>query len=255
MAVSLVKTHLPKGVSLAKNPLFMMIDTETIYMKKRVYELGFIVFDSVTCAIVDKGRFLILETCESALYYFLSHKKMPIFWPESRLSVMDCMKEKDCVTWQDAINTMLSMIDKYDIKSLIAHNIGFDVSAIYKTSEIYSSDYDYNSMFDFISSMNKLELSGYFITGLPENLAYLLPHKKKSGCMTMKADFLVPALVEGANQNHDALGDCYNQLALYKIATENNGRYQNQGTIYANMKMFHIVQYENARRLGISELE
>jgi hypothetical protein len=38
MSVSLEKTPLVKGVSLAKNPLFMMIDTETVYMKKRVYE-------------------------------------------------------------------------------------------------------------------------------------------------------------------------------------------------------------------------
>lgn len=253
MPVSLVKSPISKGVSLAKNPLFMMIDTETIYMKKRVYELGFIVFDSVTCAVIDKGRFLIRETCESSLYYFLRHNKMPIFWPESRLSVTQCLKAKDCVNWSDAIGSLLVSVKKYDIAAFIAHNIAFDVGAIYKTSELYSDDF--NSVFSIISPIEKLELSGYFIHGLPDNLAYSMPHKMKSGCMTMKADFLVPALVAGASQNHDALGDCLNQLALYKIATENNGRYQNQGTIYANMQMFHAVQYENARRLGNSELD
>lgn len=253
MSVSLQKTPLSKGVSLAKNPLFMMIDTETIYLKKRVYELGFIVFDSVTCAVVDKGRFLILETCESALFYFLRHKKMPIFWPESRLSVTQCLKAKDCVEWSDAIGVLLASVKKYDVAAFIAHNIGFDIGAIYKTSEIYSDDF--HGVFSVMQSIEKLELSGYFIHGLPDNLAYNMPHKVKSGCMTMKADFLVPALVAGATQNHDALGDCFNQLALYKIATENNGRYQNQGTIYANMQMFHAVQYENARRLGTSELD
>jgi hypothetical protein len=253
MPVSLQKTPLSKGVSLAKNPLFMMIDTETIYMRKRVYELGYIVFDSVTCAVVDKDRFLIRETCESALYYFLRHNKMPIFWPESRLSVTLCLKSRDCVNWSDAIGALLASVRKYDIKAFIAHNIAFDVSAIYKTAELYSSDFD--SVFSVMSPIEKLELSGYFIHGLPDNLAYNMPHKIKSGCMTMKADFLVPALVAGASQNHDALGDCVNQLALYKIATDNNGRYQNQGTIFANMQMFHAVQYENARRLGNSELE
>lgn len=255
MSVSLQKTPISKGVSLAKNPLFMMIDTETIYMKKRVYELGFIVFDSVTCRVVDKGRFLIRETCESALYYFLRHNKMPIFWPESRLSVTQCLKAKDCVKWSDAIGELLASVRKYDISAFIAHNIAFDVSAIYKTAELYSSESEYNAMLDTISVIEKLELSGYFIHGLPDNLAYNMPHKVKSGCMTMKADFLVPALVAGASQNHDALGDCVNQLALYKIATENNGIYQNQGTIFANMQMFHAVQYESARRLGNSELE
>ena len=240
-------------VSLAKNPLFMMVDTETIYMKKRVYELGFLVFDSVTCAVIDKGRFLIRETCECALYYFLRNNKMPIFWPESRLSVTKCLKDKDCVNWQEAICALLARVKKHDISAFIAHNISFDIGAIYKTSELYSEDF--NSVFSVMSPIEKLELSGYFIHGLPDELAYNMPHKVKSGCMTMKADFLVPALVAGASQNHDALGDCVNQLALYKIATENNGRYQNQGTIYANMQMFHAVQYENARRLGTSELE
>jgi hypothetical protein len=178
---------------------------------------------------------------------------MPIFWPESRLNVMNCLKDKDCVSWSDAIGALLASVRKYDVSAFIAHNINFDVGAIYKTSELYSDDFD--GVFSVMSPIEKLELSGYFIHGLPDNLAYNMPHKMKSGCMTMKADFLVPALVAGASQNHDALGDCVNQLALYKIATDNNGRYQNQGTIYANMQMFHAVQYESARRLGISELE
>lgn len=255
MPVSLEKTPTSKGVSLAKNPLFMMVDTETIYMKKRVYELGFIVFDSVNCRVIDKGRFLIRETLESAIFYFLRHGKTPIFWPDSRLNVMDCIKHKECCNWQDAINTMLNALDKYDIKHIIAHNVNFDVGAIYKTSELYSSELEYQDVFNSLVMREKLELSGYFIHGLPDDLAYAMPHKVKSGCMTMKADFLVPALVAGASQNHDALGDCVNQLALYKIATENNGRYQNQGTIYANMQAYHKAQYDNARRLGTSELE
>jgi hypothetical protein len=210
---------------------------------------------SVTCAIVDKGRFLIKETLESALFYFLRHGKTPIFWPESRLNVMDCMRHKDCVSWHDAINTMLNALDKYDIKHIIAHNINFDVGAIYKTSELYSSELEYQDVFESLVMREKLELSGYFINGLPENLAYLLPHKKKSGCATFKADFLVPALVKGGSQNHDALGDCLNQLQLYKIAIGESGLYKNTGSIYGNMQAYHKAQYDNARRLGTSELD
>lgn len=252
MPVSLEKMPISKGVILAKNPLFMMVDTETIYMKKRVYELGFIVFDSVTCAVIDKGCFLIKETLESAVFYFLRHGKTPIFWP-NRLNAIDCLKQS--VSWQDAINTMLNALDKYDIMHIIAHNINFDVGAIYKTSELYSSDLEYQDVFESLVMREKLELSGYFITGLPENLAYLLPHKKKSGCATFKADFLVPALVQGGNQNHDALGDCFNQLQLYKIAIGESGLYKNTGSIYGNMQAYHKAQYDNARRLGTSELE
>ena len=149
---------------------------------------------------------------------------------------------------------MLLVLKKHDIKNIIAHNVSFDVSAIYKTSELYCEESQYNKMFDFVSCMNKLELSGFFVYGLPEGLAYLLPHKAKSGCATFKADFLCPTLL-GVNQNHDALSDCANQIELYKIALANSGIYRHCGTIYGNMKMFHAVQYENARRLGTSELE
>lgn len=243
------------SVTLAKNPLFLMVDTETIYLKKRIYELAFMVFDSITCEVIDNKRFFIKETLESAAYYFLRHGKTPIFWPESRLNILECLKDKDTVTWQTAQDNLLLMLAKYDIKDIIAHNINFDLSAIYKTAELYSDDRDYAILLDKLPRYEKLELSGFFIHGLPSGLAYDIPFKMKSGCATFKADYLVPALVKGGSQNHDALGDCMNQLQLYKAAIANSGKYQNQGTIYGNMQMFHKVQYDNARRLGTSELD
>lgn len=249
MTVSLQKTPLSNGVSLTKNPLFCMVDTETIYMKKRVYELGFIVFDSVTCRVIDKGRFLIRETCESALYYFLRHNKMPIFWPESRLSVTQCLKAKDCVKWTDAIGALLASVKKHDIAAFIAHNIAFDIGAIYKTSELYSEDFD--SVFSVMRPIEKLELSGYFVHNLAKNTAFEVPYKAKSGCVTFKADYLVPFLTGGV-QAHDALGDCLNQLAIYKLT---NGRYANKGSIFGNMKAYHANQHDGGLRLGSREIE
>jgi hypothetical protein len=239
------------SVSLEKRELFVMLDTETVYLKKRAYEVAFSVFDSVTCDIVESHKFYIKETLESAMFYFLRNQKMPIFWP-NRLNVIDCLKQS--VSWQSAIDSMILVLKKHDVKNIIAHNVAFDVSAIYKTSELYCDESQYNTMFDFVSSMTKLELSGFFVYGLPEGLAYLLPHKAKSGCATFKADYLCPTLL-GVSQNHDALSDCANQIQLYKIALANSGIYKHCGTIYGNMKMFHEVQYENARRLGTSELD
>lgn len=239
------------SVSLEKRELFCMLDTETIYLKKRVYELAFSVYDSVTCDIVESRKFFVRETLESAMYYFLRNQKTPIFWPQ-RLNIIDCLKQS--VTWQSAIDSMLLVLKKHDIKNIIAHNVSFDVSAIYKTSELYCEESQYNKMFDFLSSLNKLELSGFFVHGLPEGLAYLLPHKAKSGCATFKADFLCPTLL-GVSQNHDALSDCANQIQLYKIAIGESGLYKNTGSIFGNMQAYHKQQYDNARRLGTSELE
>ena len=218
-----------------------MIDTETIYLKKRVYELALVVFDSVTCAIVESKKWYIRESVESALFYQLRHNKPPIFWP-NRLNPFQVLKE--CVSWQKAIDEFMIILSKNDVKELIAHNINFDVSAIYATHNLYGNQG--TEGLTFLVNFTKLELSGYFIHGLPLMAAYNVPYKVKSGCMTFKADYLAPCLV-GAKQNHDAIGDCLNQIELYKLT---KGRYQNQGTIYANMRKHHAIKHDDQKRLG-----
>lgn len=238
-------------LSLAKNPLFAMLDTETIYLKKRVYELACVIFDSVTCEIVASKKWYIRDTVESALYYQLRHNKPPIFWP-NRLNPFNVLKDTNCVTWADAISDFLLMLKKHDVDTLIAHNINFDINAIYSTDNAYSAIYTDDPTNDpFLANYEKLELSGYFIYGLPKMTAYNVPYKVKSGCMTFKADFLVPCLL-GSSQNHDALGDCINQIALYKLT---KGKYQNQGTIYANMKKHHAIRHDDNKRLGDTSRE
>ena len=69
--------------------------------------------------------------------------------------------------------------------------------------------------------------------------------------MTFKADYLAPCLV-GNNQEHDALGDCMNQLELYKLT---KGKYANQGTIYANMLAHHKIKHDDNKRLGGSQID
>lgn len=102
-----------------------------------------------------------------------------------------------------------------------------------------------------MAQYNKLELSGYFVHGLPLMTAYNVPYKTKSGCMTFKADFIAPCLL-GSNQNHDALSDCINQVSLYKLT---KGRYQNQGSIYGNMLAHHRLKHDDNKRLGDTSLD
>ena len=163
-----------------------MIDTETIYLKKRTYEIALVIFDSVTCEIVASKKWYIKETLESAVYYQLRHEKPPIFFP-LRLNSLSLLI--DSVPFDQAIGEFLATLKKHDVKSLIAHNINFDVSAIYSTANLYSSIFGDNQA--FLSHYEKLELSGYFVHGLPLMAAYNVPYKVKSGCMTFKADFLV----------------------------------------------------------------
>lgn len=236
---------------ITKNPLFAMIDTETIYLKKRVYELAVVVFDSTTCEVLASKKWYIKEVVESALYYQLRHGKPPIFWP-NRLNPFQVLKESNCVTWSTAIKEFMAILTKNKVDTLIAHNINFDISAIYATNSLYKAeDFTCTDNDPFLASYEKLELSGYFVHGLPLMTAYNVPYKAKSGCMTFKADYLVPCLL-GANQNHDALSDCHNQIALYKLT---KGKYQNQGTIYANMQAHHALKHDDNKRLGNDSLE
>lgn len=233
-------------LSLEKKPLFAMIDTETIYLRKRIYELAVVVFDSVTCEIVDKKSWYIKETLESTVYYQLRHNKPPIFWP-SRLNPLALLKE--AINWEQAIDEFTLLLSKHDIKSLIAHNINFDIGAIYATNNLYGTEDTQNRA--FLAGFNKLELSGFFVTGLPLTAAYNVPYKVKSGCATFKADYLVPLLTNGI-QAHDALGDCINQVNLYKLT---KGDYKNNGTIFGNMLAHHKLKHNNNRHLGTDGIE
>lgn len=236
---------------ITKNPFFAMIDTETIYLKKRVYELAVVVFDSVTCEIISSKKWYIKEVVESALYYQLRHGKPPIFWP-NRLNPFQVLKESNCVTWSTAIKEFMAILTKNKVDTLIAHNINFDISAIYATNNLYKpEDFSYLENDPFLANYNKLELSGFFVHGLPLMTAYNVPYKAKSGCMTFKADYLVPCLL-GANQNHDALGDCHNQIALYKLT---KGHYTNKGTIYHNMLAHHRLKHNDHKRLSDTALD
>lgn len=236
-------------ISLKKNPLFAMLDTETIFQsKKRAYEIALVIFDSVTCEVIEAKRWLVKESLRDAVYYQLRTGKTPIFWPQ-RLNALSVFNDPDCVDWDTAKNDFLLMLKKHDIHAIIAHNVNFDISAIYSTDNLYS---EYSATNEpFLSSYEKLELSGYFVHGLPMMTAYNVPYKLKSGCMTFKADFIAPCLL-GSSQNHDALSDCINQVNLYKLT---KGRYQNQGTIYANMLAHHKLKHDDQKRLGDSTLD
>lgn len=233
------------AISLKKNPRFLMLDTETIFLSKRVYELAFVVFDSVTCVPLYKARFYIRDTVRSAIFSTLKNGVTPIFWP-NRLNALNVLKHQDCVEWQFAVYELLRVLSAYGVSAIISHNVNFDVRAIYNTSKIYSDD---NS--PFLAHVEKLELSGYFVHGLPAMVAYNAPFKIKSGCVTFKADYLVPLLTNGI-QEHDALGDCMNQIELYKLT---KGKYQNQGTIYGNMLKHHALKHDDNKRLGESSLD
>lgn len=239
------------AISLAKNARFLMLDTETIYTDQSVYELGFIIFDSVTLEPLHQYQAYIKNTLESAIYYTLKNSGVfPKFWPSTRLDLFSTLKTSKPLN--DVIGDLLNAIQYHNVQGIIAHNVNFDINAIYKTVKKYSPEL-YDNVLTKLISIVKLELSGYFVHNLPAETAFKTVHKLKSGCTTFKADYLVPALLGSeSSQNHDALGDAMNQLALLRIV---KGRYANTGTIYGNMVMWHKLQHHNDRHLGTGAID
>lgn len=241
----------PLVLTLEKSKTFLMLDSETVFNKnKKAYELAFVVFDSATCKVKHKVRYFVKETLQAIGYYKLSKDAWPIYWPSTRLNLFECLASPDCLPMADIMAKLSMIIKQYAIDAIIAHNISFDLSAIYSTCTKYASIDDAISL---LWPMPKLELSGYFVHGLAD-IAAKMPHKAKSGCMTFKADFLCPTIL-GTTQNHDALQDCINQVLLYKHALQRSGIYNNKGTIYANMVEYHKTRYNNARFLGNDSLD
>lgn len=228
-----------------------MLDTETIYADQSVYELGFIVFDSVTLSPLYKYQAYVKNTLESACFYTLKNfGNYPKFWPSSRLDLFKTLKQSKPL--KDVISDLLKAIGKHDVQAIIAHNVCFDLSAIYKTVKKYSPEL-YDKLFNRLVRIEKLELSGYFVHNLPPQTAYNTVHKIKSGCTTFKADYIVPVLLgSDSSQKHDALGDCQNQLALLGRVM---GKYANTGTIYGNMIAWHKLHHDNLRHLGNGEID
>jgi len=166
--------HIKMPVSLKKAPLYLMLDTETIYMAKKAYEIAFLVFDSFSCQVITKGRFLIAETIKSALWYTATNGTTPIFWPH-RLDMAACLRSSDCVPLKKALDILCKVIRDNGVSAIIAHNIQFDISALYSTEKAYIGE-NKRTLFGSIAPIQKLELSGYFVHNLAKNTAFEVPY-------------------------------------------------------------------------------
>lgn len=130
---------------------YMIIDTETCdrYARKTdqpepwnslVYDIGFVVADSKTFEVVDKGSYVVAETFNSprlmnSAYYA---DKLPAYREGITLD--------DSGAWQmlpflDIYRCIKDVIKKHCIKKVWAYNCKFDTAALNSTIRTYSNNF------------------------------------------------------------------------------------------------------------------
>lgn len=111
---------------------FLLVDTETAgtFAEKWVYDIGIVVTDRKG-NIQKQYAFLVKEIWENkkamnSAYY---REKIPTYTKEIK------SKNYEIKNFADILETIYSLIDEYQIKTITAYNLVFDLDALQKTSQ------------------------------------------------------------------------------------------------------------------------
>ena len=130
---------------------YMIIDTETCDKHARktskpepwnalVYDLGFVVVDSKTFEVVDKGSYIVAETFNNPVLMNSAYyaDKLPQYNAGIRL---DDGGEWQMVCALDLWRTVKDTIKRYGIRKVWAYNCDFDNKALNSTIRTYSNGF------------------------------------------------------------------------------------------------------------------
>ena len=120
-----------EGVKMKKN-YFLLVDVETAgsFAEKLVYDIGIVVTDRKG-NIQKQHAFLVKEIWENkklmnSAYY---REKIPTYTKEIKNN------NYTIKNFAEVLKTIYSLIDEYEIKTISAYNLAFDLDALQKTSQ------------------------------------------------------------------------------------------------------------------------
>ena len=193
----------------------IVLDTETLGLQNpTIYELGFVVYDTETNAIIKERDYLIkqvydnLELFDTAYY----SSKRPIY---EEMLVSKLIKR---VYWGYALNMLLKDIEKYNVSEIYAYNSRFDKNAINHTIQALNGAKGFES--DILDIMNYIQpiVSTQDYQDFCESNGYMTKHKTPRP--QKKAETLYRYLTNNTDfiEDHMALLDSQIELTILMTA-------------------------------------
>ena len=201
---------------LIRKKLFLIIDTETFngFDKPIVYDIGFAVIDR-TGKVYAKYSFVVHDTFigmaeRAATAYYAN--KFPQYHADLRAG------RRKLATWAQIIQIVNTLLDKWNISDVVAHNANFDCRATNYTSRLLY----YNSFFKrHVEWWDTLQMAADTICKQKTYIRFCHENgymtRNKNPRPQMKAE-VIYRYITGNNtfvENHTGLEDCMIEKEIF----------------------------------------
>lgn len=193
----------------------IVLDTETLGLQNpTIYELGFVVYDTETNAIIKERDYLIKQVYDNLELFNTAYysSKRPIY---EEMLVSKLIKR---VYWGYALNMLLKDIEKYNVSEIYAYNSRFDKNAINHTIQALKGAKGFES--DILDIMNYIQpiVSTQDYQDFCESNGYMTKHKTPRP--QKKAETLYRYLTNNTDfiEDHMALLDSQIELTILMTA-------------------------------------
>lgn len=237
-----------KKINVRKVKNVLLIDTETVMSitDAQPFDIGYIVYNNIEDKVIKQGTCLVRKFVNNK-YVMLSS------WSANKYKThyLPLINNKNKNVKVESVNFISNyfkkIIDKYNIKYIVAHNGNFDIKAL---NRLFKDNNVYNP-FEKLDLIDTMELSYLPIIKTKKYKRYCLDNKdikKKvdksyesrfitnSGNLRMTAESIYSFITNQPNfeENHTGLEDikieleifkyCKNKKAIFKINTNPNQR-------------------------------
>ena len=216
-----------KKINIKNEKYLMFIDTETIgslYVQESVlpFEIGMKIYDTENKKVVKEKSYLIRKFFNNKYIMFstFSATKYPKY-----LDKIDTDKRYRAYSVNDIMTDLEKIINRYNIKVMVAHNGQFDKKAIGRLCEEFGKE----NPIEKLDLLDTMEISK-IITFSKEYSEYCLLHKDRlnnvkescfitaSGRVRTTAQAIYCYLTDNAEfeEKHDGLNDIDIEIAIFE---------------------------------------
>lgn len=221
-------------IDLKKERYLMFIDTETIgslFVKESVlpFEIGMKIFDTEKQQVVKEKSYLIRKFFNNK--YIMLSTFSATKYPNYFEKLENDKRYKTCSV-NDTMQDLTKIIQRYNIKIMVAHNGNFDKTAISRLCE----DFGVENPFEKIDLLDTMEISK-IITFSKDYANYCIEHKDRLNSMkescfitnsgrvrtTAQAIYCYLSNNENFEEKHTGLEDIEIEIEIFKESMKRLG--------------------------------